>query len=147
MISAWGLYWLIKLDSIISLICIFSAFCLLGVILVGLFAFAYWIDELEKVKWEQYCCTRDEKKEYMNKAYEMIKTKHFVWIKRLSVLFIIFVFLGKMLPTTKEMSAILVLPKIANGEFINQTFPKEMNELYTIAKDWLKDKARDSVKK
>ena len=43
-------------------------------------------------------------------------------------------------PTTKEMIVIKVVPKIANSEFVQTDLPREVKEMYGIAKDYLKSK-------
>ena len=52
-----------------------------------------------------------------------------------SLLFIIF---HNMIPSTKEMATIYVIPKIANSTFVNETLPAEMKDIYGMAKDWMK---------
>jgi hypothetical protein len=44
-----------------------------------------------------------------------------------------------MLPTTKEMATIYVIPKIANSNFVNETLPAEMKDIYGMAKQWMKE--------
>jgi hypothetical protein len=43
-------------------------------------------------------------------------------------------------PTTKEMIAIKVLPIVVNSNLVQKTIPRESEELYTLAKDYLKTK-------
>lgn len=43
-----------------------------------------------------------------------------------------------MIPSTKEMATIYVIPKIVNSEFVNETLPQEMGEIYNLAKDWMR---------
>ena len=43
-------------------------------------------------------------------------------------------------PTTKQMVAIKVLPAIINSEFVRQGIPRELNDIYTMAKEYMKEK-------
>lgn len=53
-------------------------------------------------------------------------------------------------PTTKELAAIIVVPKIANSTVVTEQLPKELGELYTLAKQYmiecLKEKAKETRK-
>lgn len=48
-------------------------------------------------------------------------------------------FITSFIPTTKEMAAIYVIPKVANSQFVNETFPNELKDIYMTSKDWMKD--------
>ena len=43
------------------------------------------------------------------------------------------------IPTTKEMAVIVVVPAIANSDFIQKDVPAEAKELYSYAKAFLKE--------
>ena len=45
-----------------------------------------------------------------------------------------------MLPSTKEMAAIIILPKIVNSEIVSEKLPKDANVLYDLATKYLKGK-------
>lgn len=53
-------------------------------------------------------------------------------------------------PTTKELAAIIVVPKIANSTLVTEKIPQELAELYAIAKQYmvetLKEKAAENTK-
>lgn len=51
---------------------------------------------------------------------------------------VVFIVLHAATPTTKEMAFIYVIPKIVNSEMVQKEIPKEVKELYPIAKDFLK---------
>lgn len=55
-------------------------------------------------------------------------------IKKVSLVFLFFN-LGWLIPTTKEMVAILVVPKIANNEKIQQL----PDNLLNLVNDWIKE--------
>lgn len=50
------------------------------------------------------------------------------------------------LPSTKEMAAIIVIPKLANSKLVNETIPEEAKELYDLAKGWMKNMAGEEKK-
>ena len=54
-------------------------------------------------------------------------------------LFIMLSVIKTAIPTTKQMATIYIIPKIANSTLINQTLPTEMNEIYIMAKDWMRE--------
>lgn len=43
-----------------------------------------------------------------------------------------------LLPTTKQLAAIYIVPKIINSSIIQETLPNEIKELYGLAKDYFK---------
>lgn len=45
-----------------------------------------------------------------------------------------------LIPTTKEMAFIVVVPKIVNSDFVQKDIPEEVKAIYTYAKDYLKSK-------
>jgi len=53
-------------------------------------------------------------------------------------------------PTTKELAAIIVVPKIANSTLVTEKIPQELSELYTLAKQYmiesLKEKKKEAEK-
>ncbi len=60
------------------------------------------------------------------------------FIKRFFLIFtpimIIFIFAAVLIPTSKQMTTIVVIPKIANAERLDNVNP----EVYDIALEWLK---------
>lgn len=46
------------------------------------------------------------------------------------------------LPNTKQMATIIVVPKVVNSEFVNETLPAEAKELYSLTKTWLTEKSK-----
>jgi len=53
-------------------------------------------------------------------------------------------------PTTRELAAIIVVPKIANSTLVTEKIPQELSELYTLAKQYmiesLKEKKKEAEK-
>lgn len=65
--------------------------------------------------------------------------KKFKRARNISLLFsAVFMVLYAAMPTTKEMAFIYVVPKIVNSEMVQKEIPKEVKELYFVAKDFLK---------
>lgn len=60
----------------------------------------------------------------------------FISIALLAVFFLVSVFV----PTTKEMAMIKVLPVISNSKFMSEELPKDIREIYMLAKEALKEK-------
>ena len=67
-------------------------------------------------------------------------------LKRFIVFPILLIVLHHMLPTTKEMAVIYVIPKITNSNFVNETLPAEMKDIYSMAKEWMKETIVDKAK-
>lgn len=125
-ISAWTIYWFIKLDAIRN---IFAGFLPLSVIIVFLLlagAGAFWLFSQEAY---------GESEENLKKNGLLC----FKYFKRLLIIPIFCIIMKEMLPTTKEMAAIYVIPKIANSSFVNETLPAEMKDIYSMAKEWMKE--------
>lgn len=140
-ISAWSIYWLIKLDAIISMMGILGFVSLLAVVvtIAGMIISAVCRSDVSA---DYYSGRNEEERkadvEKKKQNFTSYLTFWYNMFKRLIVLPLIFLILGHMIPTTKEMAAIYVIPKIANSEFVNETLPAEMAEIYSLAKDWMK---------
>lgn len=103
-LTTMQLYWIIKLDT-------FHAFSVgISIILIVALACIAFISDMED-EWKVF------------KVY----FKYFIWI------FPVFLFLATFLPTTKEMAAIIVLPKIINNEKL-QEIP---NKVLDLGLEWL----------
>jgi len=130
-ISAWTIYWFIKLDSIISLCGTFGA---ISMVLFLCMLCGIAVCALNK---SQYACGyfKNEEKAEIWGVYAKYWTK---MSKRCAIIPFLFIILSNMLPSTKEMATIYVIPKIANSTFVNETLPAEMKDIYGMAKDWMK---------
>lgn len=47
------------------------------------------------------------------------------------------------IPSTKEMLAINIIPKVVNSEFVQHDVPEEAKEVYAALKQWLIEQATD----
>jgi hypothetical protein len=130
-ISAWTIYWFIKLDSIISLCGGFAFFTIMLFLLVLVGVMVCYGTRSGHMG--GYC--RNEEKAELWYGYAKYWTK---MAKRIVILPILFIILHNMIPSTKEMATIYVIPKIANSTFVNETLPAEMKDIYGMAKDWMK---------
>jgi hypothetical protein len=111
--STMDMYWLVKLDDIKSLL---NGFCFgTGMILlVGIMVCSIYI-------------IGEDKKEYIKKSV--------ITAISLSVLILFVSAINTFIPSTKQIAAIIVLPKIINNEQI-QSFP---NKLLDLSEEWLKE--------
>ena len=117
--SAWDLYWILMLDNIRETCIGFSIILGSAAVIAGIFWMilgAAPVDESDK---------------------RIARTGRRVFCVALPLL-VAFVLAMTFLPTTKQMAAILVLPKIATEENI-EAVQEEAGDLYGLAKDWLED--------
>jgi hypothetical protein len=128
-ISAWELYLWTRLDGIISLLSGWTTFAIivlaLGVIFcaIGRVMCASWLVDYPSdtiVKKRLYFCDA------------FFKSK-LVWIG--GVFVVVLSILTAFIPTKKDVAIIFILPKIAN----NQTIQQEAGEIYSIAKEALRE--------
>ena len=123
MITENTIYWITRLDNIRYMSVLV---CLIG-ILVGAFAFYRWWDIHDR-----WWLSEDS---YL---------AHMAWVffpgLLAAVLFLVGCGILLFVPSTKEMVAIKLIPKIVNSEFTQKELPEEAKELCTLAKRLLADK-------
>ena len=112
MITTAQMYWLTRLDTI-------NDVCFIAILIcVIVFSFVSFVGFMI--------------------AYSMCREDKFIaWLKR-SLKFVLFILafcsiVCSFVPTTKEMAAIIILPKIANSEKVQQAG----NKLYDLAVEWM----------
>ena len=121
--SAWDMYWLLRLDGIkeaIKFLC--GSLVATGIVSVLFLGIAYFVGLLE-----------DD--EDFQKA-----VKRFV--RQLITIFVLWIVVGLayiLIPSTKQMAAIIVVPKIVNNEQV-QEIPENLIEL---CNEWTKDKIKE----
>ncbi len=120
--SAWDMYWLLRLDGIRTAT---ESFSVLSGILATLGIILY-IASCEAMN-------KDDAEAEI--AHKFLKRPMYI----ISTLFVFFIFLVVALPTTKQMAAIIVVPKIVNNEQI-QEIPENLLEL---CNEWTKDKIKE----
>lgn len=132
MITGVQMYWLTRLDGIHDLLCgIMVASCVAWGILSVIAGVATFVS--------------DTKEERQKAAFARRVWLGAALIALLSGLIHVFT------PTTKELAAIIVVPRIANSQLVTEKIPQELSELYTLAKQYmvatLKEKVAEKEKK
>lgn len=122
-ITPWELYALLKLDSIITL---FRVICVLSAIFSIIFIIAS-------------ADVRENSTGFEKRA-----------VKRVLPAVLLFVFsltCSHMIPTTKQMATIFVLPKLINSELVQKDIPEEAKEIYSLCKQYLKNQVDETKEK
>ena len=123
MITPVQMYWLLKLDDI-AVFCVFAIFASFGLLAISVMA---------------YCNANEDLNEKEKKGARILFCLAVIGV----------VFFGSvrtLLPTTKQMAAIYVVPAITNNEKIQQIGGKTLditNQLLDLTKDYLSEKSAD----
>ena len=123
-ISAFELYFILKLDDFRQFFDMLSLFGGIGVVLVCICCIACFI--------KNDCEGTDHK----------YPTRFF---KFLIPILVIPLLIRATLPSTKQMAVIAIVPKIATYENLD-TVSKESKELYELAKDYFRGEGKEKVK-
>lgn len=131
MITTTQMYWLTRLDNVHDLLCgILVATCIALGILSVLAGIATVVADSED----------DQRKA----AFARKLRRNIVLAALVAGTIKVFI------PTTKELAAIIVVPKIANSTLVTEKIPQELSELYTLAKQYmiesLKEKKKEAEK-
>lgn len=113
MITHWTIYLILMLDNLKVLFICFLMLSTLTLVIISALTIADITDKGSKQLWR---CLRSS-----------------------IASFLFFASAVALIPNTKQMAMILVIPKIANSEFVQETLPQEAKELYAIAKEALKE--------
>ena len=109
MITTSQMYWLTRLDNIVAVLCLFGIACVIIACAIGFATFVeHDIDGTYNAGWMRTC-------------RRLLCAAALMWI------------VGTFIPTTKEMAAIIVIPKIVNNEKVQDAG----NKLYNLAVEWL----------
>lgn len=123
-ISPFELYMILKLDDIRDLFTILAIplwpFCILSAI-----GFIIWL-----IIWLIVSIPERDNDDVQTLGRVIKKTV----LVSFGALFVI-VLLQAVIPTTRQMAAILVIPAIANSEFVQKDLPADLREIYTLAKE------------
>lgn len=123
MITTSQMYWITRLDGIVTLLAVLASFlCVLSAIML-----AHGRNEYFAVK--EWSWDTNESIAARHELGRKLCKASFVTFPAGVLLYIILV----MIPTTKDMAAILVVPKIVNSEKV-QTVG---NKLYDLAIEWM----------
>lgn len=97
------------------------------------------------------CCVQKNElnERYIRKEEERIKRGIKIAIKiACYAVFYIAMFASVLVfvPTSKEMALIKVLPAISNSKFVSDELPKDVKEIYELAKDAIKNRIEGNEK-
>ena len=116
MINLWTVYWISRLDSITGVLYlfafIFGIFAMLSIVFL-LNEYAIWDDNMEKTS---------------SRIPRSIKLLPII-------LSLIFIVLAVLIPNTKDMCAVIIIPKIVNNEKLQDVGDK----FYNLAMDWMEE--------
>lgn len=128
-ISGWTLYWITRLDFV-------GGFCVASAIAFALCIIAFVVPGLIH-RYDPFF--EDDKSGFGERLLNHAR--------RLILPLVIAVLLAGLIPSTKEMAAFIVIPKIANSEFVTKDAPEEIREIYSLAKDYLKQQVEQKKDK
>jgi len=128
--TAWELYWLIKLDAIGSFACATT-------VVFGLATVALIITGIVlKTSTGYYRDTVEERAVRVSKDQEMGKTTH-KYLFLSGPLFVISAIVVSLLPSTKQMCAIIVVPKVINVATESEALKAIPGKVLNLADDWI----------
>ena len=120
MITPMQMYWLVKLDD---MRCAFAGLIWLPVT---------WIVTTAVVSFVTFMALADEEDGRREKAVRLIKKALLLCIPML-FLAVVIQLVAAFVPSTKQMAAIIVVPKLANSEKVQTAG----NKLYDLAVEWM----------
>lgn len=123
MITPTAMYWLTRLDVAFEILCFLTALCL--ILSIGCLA----------VVWVYRDVVGQSYKDSVKRMYQR-DAKVAMRVFRVTAPMVVIFALGLIfLPTTKQMAAIVVIPKVVNNEKVQNIG----NELHELAIDWLNE--------
>ena len=126
MTSEFALYMLTRCDSVNNILTILMVMFIVVCVVSSIFVLVCIGNHMDHIN--------DGKTEFW--IDNMKKSKK---LRNISLFFaVLFMILQAATPTTKEMAFIYVVPKIVNSDAVQKEIPKEVRELYIMAKDFLK---------
>jgi hypothetical protein len=114
--NEWTIYLWTRLDGVVETSIAFSIIFAIASILITI----------------GYYATAEEK--YLEKEHKILGK----FLPIVPMIFVASILLALFVPSSKEYAMIKVLPKLSNSE-ISQQIQKDMPEMYTLAKDALKE--------
>lgn len=126
MISGWTVYLVLKLDAIRDVF-------LAGTIISGV------IVALLTVMLVSYRIAEDDPEDRDCR----IVTYLFRSILKTASVFLLFLMLTVLIPTTRQFALIYIIPKVVNSDFVQKDIPAESRELYELGKDILKQTIKE----
>lgn len=110
--SKWDIYWITRLDHLGEMLGICYVIIIISIVVVAITLFI----------------------QVNNADYSLLAPRTWAILKYLLILFFINS-LGYLLPTTKEMAAIIILPKLSQNETLQQLPDNILN----LANEWIKE--------
>ena len=126
MISGWQVYMILKLDDIRGMF-------LTGTIISGVIAV------LLTVMLVSYRITEDPPDDRDRR----IVTYLFRNILKAASVFLLFLTVTILIPTTRQFALIYIIPKVINSDFVQKDIPEESRELYELGNDILKQTIKE----
>lgn len=122
--SMWTMYWLVKLDNIQTM---FEILSIAGgvVLIVTAFVAVICIAQVASTS-PEYCKVEKGILEYIQRH-----------VKKIVALPVFFLCMAVFIPTTKQMAAIIIVPKLASSLAENEGLKELPNNLVELANDWI----------
>ena len=120
MITPTQMYWLVKLDDIRHAFAGLMWLPMAGIVITAIVSLVVFL------------AMADEDNDFLETVWPRIKKAMLLCIPMLFLAAVIQL-ITAFVPTTKQMAAIIVVPKIANGEKVQTAG----NKLYDLAVDWM----------
>lgn len=108
--TTWQMYWIVKLDDIISIFEGGMVMSMIVAVALGLVGVFYLGEDEAPGEWVK---------------------RGMIWCLAVSATSLV---IGSAIPSTKQLAAIVVAPKLVNSKVIQKDIP----ELYELALDWTK---------
>lgn len=122
MITSWQIYWLTRMDYFQGAALSCSIFVGISAVIFGIL----WGVSADQATW------RNDSEKYKN-----IAARNRVRFIRLFVLLIIFVGMSTFIPSSKELAAIIIIPKITNSVSENKALRELPTNVIDLANEWL----------
>ena len=120
MITTTQMYWLVKLDDMRSMLK-----CVMGLPIAGA-AIIFILGVVVLINSDD--CSKEERQKLFEAFWSGFK-----WCMSLIAVAVVIHVAAAFIPSTKQMAAIIVVPKIANSEKVQTTG----NKLYDLALEWM----------
>lgn len=118
MITQMQMYWLTRLDALDALVCCIGVTFFVLSLVLGIIGMVIRVDY-----------------SYEERRYGTGKRLHHKWMPLCIAVSFVSALTASLIPSTKEMAAIIVIPKIANSEKVQDVG----NRLYDLAVEWAEE--------
>lgn len=136
MITSWQIYWITRLDGLVTISV--AASMLLSIAVVSLLTATI----------VTYVSSNDDN---WSESYRTRNRKYFILWRKICLIsvpfLIISVLSANMIPTTKEFAAIYMIPKIANNEQVQKVPDNALKLLNSKLEQWISETYKEHKKK